>query len=160
MTQLADNGGPITGKWFEEFVPGDIIRHGVTHTIIQEENVEFSRMTRNPALLHLDRDYAASTEFGKPLFNSMFTLALVVGISVGDMTTGTTVANLGFKEVVFPAPLFEGDTIRVETEILSVRESRSRPNQGIVTFEHRAFVRDDTLVCRAIRSALMHKRPA
>jgi acyl dehydratase len=117
-------------------------------------------MTMNPAWLHLDADYAANeTEFGKPLVNSLLTLSLAVGISVHETTLGTTVANLGFEESVFPAPVFHGDTIRVETEVLKRRASSSRPNQGVVTFEHRVFNQDDVLVCRTVRNALMLCRP-
>jgi acyl dehydratase len=118
-------------------------------------------MTMNPAWLHLDFDYAArETEFGRPLVNSMLTLATTIGISVHETTLGTTVANLGFREVTFPAPLFHGDTLRVESEVREARLSKSRPGQGIVTFEHRAFEQNDRLVCRAVRDALMHCRPS
>jgi acyl dehydratase len=123
--------------------------------------VLFTTMTMNPAWLHLDFDYAArETEFGRPLVNSMLTLATTIGISVHETTLGTTVANLGFREVTFPAPLFHGDTIRVESEVREARLSKSRPGQGIVTFEHRAFEQNDRLVCRAVRDALMHCRPS
>jgi len=159
MANTMPDGRPISGKWFEELTPGLVLQHAVRRTITEADNVLFSTMTMNPAPIHLDADYANSTEFGKPLVNSMFTLGLVIGISVHEATMGTTVANLGFKEVEFPAPLFAGDTIRVETEVLDARESSSRPTQGIVTLEHRAYVRGDTLVCRAVRSALMLKRP-
>ena len=114
----------------------------------------------NPAPLHLDADYAATTQFGQVLVNSMYTLALLVGLSVHELTHGTTVANLGFEAVQFPAPVFHGDTIHAETEIIAARESKSKPDQGIVTFEHRAFNQDDVLVCAAVRNALMHKSPA
>ena len=114
----------------------------------------------NPAWLHLDFDYAANeTEFGRPLVNSMLTLAMVIGISVHETTLGTTVANLGFQEVSFPKPLFHGDTLRVETEVRAARPSKSRPEQGVVTFEHRAYSQNGELVCRAVRDALMHRRP-
>ena len=152
---------PRSGKWFEELVPGQVIHHVLRRTITESDNVLFTSITMNPAWLHLDFDYAENeTEFGRPLVNSMFTLALVVGISVHETTLGTTVANLGFREVGFPAPLFHGDTVRVETEVTGGRESKSRPEQGIVTFEHRAYNQQNTLVCRAVRDALMHKRPA
>jgi acyl dehydratase len=117
-------------------------------------------MTMNPARVHLDYDYAAGTEFGQPLVNSMFTLALLVGISVLETTHGTTVANLGFEEVAFPAPVFHGDTIHAESEVIAARASGSRPDTGIVTFEHRGFNQRDELVCRAHRVALMSRRPA
>ena len=151
---------PYTGKWYEELTPGRVIQHAIRRTITESDNVMFTSMTMNPAWLHLDFDYAENeTEFGKPIVNSMLTVAMVIGISVHETTLGTTVANLGFSEVVFPAPMFHGDTLRVETEVKAARESKSRPTQGIVTFEHRAFNQHDTLVCRAVRDALMHKRP-
>jgi acyl dehydratase len=150
---------PHHGRWFEDLPVGLVVPHALTRTVTETDNVMFTTMTMNPARLHLDAEYAANTEFGKPLINSMFTIALVVGISVLETTHGTTIANLGFEEVVFPKPLFAGDTIRVETEVVSARESKSRPDQGIVTFEHRAYNQHDELVCRARRGALMHKRP-
>ena len=117
-------------------------------------------MTMNPAWLHLDFDYAKNeTEFGQPLVNSMLTIATVIGISVHETTLGTTVANLGFGEITFPKPLFHGDTLRVETEVLEARESKSRPGQGVVKFEHRAYKQTSDLVCKAVRSALMLSRP-
>jgi acyl dehydratase len=152
----------MSGLWLEELTPGLVIDHAIRRTVTETDNVLFTTMTMNPARLHLDHDYAAQTEFGRPLVNSMFTLALVVGISVHETTMGTTVANLGFEEVTFPAPLFHGDTVRVETEVLAARPSSSRPGQGVVTFEHRAFTRRDdadALVCRARRGALMLARP-
>ena len=151
---------PVRGMWFEELTPGVVVQHAIRRTITESDNVLFTSMTMNPAWLHLDFDYASNeTEFGKPLVNSMLTLAMVIGISVHETTLGTTVANLGFKEIVFPAPLFHGDTIRVETEVLAARESKSRPTQGVVTFEHRAFNQEGTLACRAVRDALMLRRP-
>ena len=150
-----------TGKWFEELEPGLVIQHAIRRTLTESDNVSFTTMTMNPAWLHLDFDYAKNeTEFGQPLVNSMLTIAVVIGISVHKTTLGTTVANLGFQKTVFPAPLFHGDTIRVETEVKNRRESKSRPTQGVVTFEHRAFNQNDVLVCRAVRDALMHMRPA
>jgi acyl dehydratase len=151
---------PHTGKWFEELEPGLVIPHAIRRTVTEADNVLFTSITMNPAWLHLDFDYAENeTEFGRPLVNSMLTIAMVIGISVHETTLGTTVANLGFSEVVFPAPLFHGDTLRVETEVTAARESKSRPTQGVVTFEHRAFNQHDALVCRAVRDALMLKRP-
>ncbi|MCP3936855.1 MAG: MaoC family dehydratase [Actinomycetia bacterium] len=151
----------MSGKWLEELTPGLVIHHAIRRTITEADNVLFTSITMNPAWLHLDFDYAANeTEFGKPLVNSMLTVATVIGISVHETTLGTTVANLGFSEVVFPAPMFHGDTLRVETEVTSARESKSRPTQGVVTFEHRAYNQDDVLVCRAVRDALMLKRPS
>lgn len=151
---------PHTGKWFEELEPGIIISHAIRRTLTEADNVLFTSMTMNPAWLHLDFDYAENeTEFGRPLVNSMLTLATAIGISVHETTLRTTVANLGFKEIVFPKPLFHGDTIRVETQVVGARESKSRPTQGIVTFEHRTFNQRGELVCRAVRDALMHKKP-
>ena len=151
----------VTGLWFEELTPGLVVHHAIRRTITEADNVAFTTMTMNPAPIHLDADYASGTEFGKPLVNSLLTLGLTVGISVHETTMGTTVANLGFKEVSFGAPVFAGGTIRVETEVLDARPSASRPTQGIVTFEHRAYtVGLETLVCKAVRSALMHCRPS
>ena len=133
---------------------GLVVPHALTRTVTEADNVLFTTMTLNPARLHLDAEYAATTEFGRPLVNSMFTVALLVGISVLETTHGTTIANLGFEEVAFPAPVFYGDTIHAESEVVAARASKSRPDQGIVTFEHRAFNQHDVLVCRA-RCALM-----
>lgn len=148
------------GMWFEAFEVGMIIPHALTRTITEADNVGFSTQTLNPAPLHIDAEYAASTDFGKPLVNSLLTLGIVVGISVHELTHGTTVANLGFDAVKFPAPLFHGDTIHVESEILAVRESKSKPDRGIVTIEHRAFNQHDALVCSAVRNAMMLRTPA
>jgi acyl dehydratase len=147
------------GRWFEEFEPGTTYRHPLSRTITDADNIWFSLMTLNPQPLHIDASYAAESEFGRLIVNSMFTLALVVGLSVGDLTLRTTVANLGFESVTFPAPVFAGDTIRAETDILDKRESRSRQGQGIVTMAHRAIKQDGTLVCQAVRSALVKSRP-
>ena len=159
---MADRLGdrPHSGKWFEELTPGLVIQHAIRRTITEADNVLFTSITMNPAWLHLDFDYAANqTEFGRPLVNSMLTVALVIGISVHETTLGTTVANLGFQQVKFPAPLFHGDTVRVETEVVAARGSKSRPAQGVVTFEHRAYNQEDALVCCAVRDALMHRQP-
>lgn len=150
---------PVTGMWFEELTPGLVVDHAIRRTVTESDNVFFSAVTMNPAALHLDFEYAAQTEFGQPLVNSMFTLALVIGLSIHELTFGTTVANLGFEAVSFPSPVFHGDTIRVQTEVLAARESESRPDQGIVKLEHRGFKQGDVEVCRAVRKALMHKRP-
>ena len=151
---------PVSGKWFEELTEGLVIQHVIRRTITEADNVSFTTMTMNPAWLHLDADYAANeTEFGKPLVNSLLTLSLAVGISVHETTLGTTVANLGFEESVFPAPVFHGDTINVESEVLERRESRSSPDRGIVKIEHRGYNQSDVLVCSAVRNAMMHKRP-
>lgn len=151
---------PHSGKWFEELVPGLVIQHAIRRTITEADNVFFTSITMNPAWMHLDFDYATNeTEFGKPLVNSMLTVAMVIGISVHETTLGTTVANLAFSDVSFPAPMFHGDTLHVETEVQAARESKSRPTQGVVTFEHRGFNQHDVLTCRAVRQALMLKAP-
>ena len=150
----------MAGLWFEEFEVGQVFRHEVRRTVTDMDNILFSSLTYNPASLHIDHAYAATTEFGKPLMNSLFTLGLVIGLSVLDTTFGTTVANLGMSETTFPKPVFAGDTIRVETKVLELRESKSRPNQGIVTFEHLGFNQHDEVICRTVRSALMRRKPA
>jgi acyl dehydratase len=147
------------GRWFEELQVGEVIPHALTRTVTETDNVLMTTLTLNPARLHLDHEYASTTEFRRPLVNSMFTLALLVGMSVLESTHGTTIANLGFDEVTFPAPVFCGDTLYAESEILAARASSSRPDAGIVVFEHRAFNQHDTLVCRARRNALMQRRP-
>ena len=149
----------MAGLYLEEFEVGHIFKHELRRTVTESDNMLFSNMTLNPQPLHIDFDFASKTEFGKPLVNSLFTLGLMIGISVNDTTIGTTVGNLGMSEVRFPHPLFHGDTVRVETEVKAVRESRSRPNQGIVTFIHRAFNQNDDLVAQCERAALMHKKP-
>ena len=151
---------PVTGRWFEQLEVGTVVQHATRRTVTETDNVLFTTMTMNPAPLHLDADYAAGTEFGRPLVNSMFTVALVVGLSVPELTLGTIVAQLGMDAIKFPAPVFPGDTVRVETEVVEARESRSRPDAGIVVFEHRAYNQRDELVCQARRTGLMHRRPA
>ena len=150
----------MAGLWFEEFVIGQVLRHEIRRTVTEADNMWFSAMTYNPAQLHIDHDYASKTEFGKPLVNSIFTLGLVIGLSVQDTTLGTTVANLGMTDTVFPKPVFAGDTIRSETTILALRESQSRPGQGIVTMQHTGLNQRDEVVCKTVRNALMMKRPA
>jgi acyl dehydratase len=161
ITQRRDaDGRPVSGRWFEELTVGTVVEHVARRTVTETDNVLFTTMTMNPAAPHLDADYAARTEFGRPLVNSMFTVALVVGLSVPELTLGTIVAQLGLGEVAFPAPVFVGDTVRVESEVVEARPSRSRPGAGIVVFEHRAFNQRDELICRARRTGLMHRRPA
>jgi acyl dehydratase len=150
----------MAGLWFEEFVVGQRFVHEVRRTVTDADNILFSSLTYNPAAIHIDHAYAATTEFGRPLMNSLFTLGLVIGLSVQDTTFGTTVANLGMTETSFPAPVFAGDTIRVETEVKALRPSRSRPGQGIVTFEHIGLNQRDEVVVRTTRQALMLPRPA
>ena len=151
----------MPGLYFDELTVGQTFKHPISRTVTEADNVFFSALTHNPALLHLDEHYCREhTEFGQRLVNSCFTLGLMVGISVGDTTLGTAIANLGWDEVRFPKPLFHGDTVRVETEVLELRESRSRPNAGIVTFLHRAYNQRGELVASCKRSGLQHKRPA
>lgn len=143
------------GLYFEQFTLGQEFRHAVRRTVTEMDNTLFSSLTFNPAPIHIDHHYAATTEFGRPLVNSIFTLGLVIGMSVQDTTLGTTVGNLGMTETKFPAPVFPGDTIRAETHVRNLRPSKSRPGQGIVTFEHRGFNQRDELVCSTLRNALM-----
>ncbi len=151
----------MAGLYFEEFSVGQIFDHPIRRTLTETDNVLFTAMTHNPARLHLDEEYCRNeTEFGQRIVNSAFTLALMVGISVHETTLGTTVANLGWDEVRFPRPLFHGDTIRVESEVVEIRESKSRPDNGIVIFEHRAYNQKDELVAVCKRSGLMLRKPA
>ncbi|WP_323042827.1 MaoC family dehydratase [Gemmobacter sp.] len=151
----------MPGVYFDELSVGQVFVHALRRTITEMDNVLFTSMTHNPALLHLDEEYCRTeTEFGARIVNSAFTLGLMVGISVGDTTLGTAVANLGWDEVRFPNPLYHGDTIRVETEVLELRPSKSRPNAGIVTFQHRAWNQKGQLVAVCKRSGLQLKRPA
>jgi acyl dehydratase len=136
-----------------------VVPHAVTRTITEADNTLFSTLTMNPQPLHLDAHFAEQTEFGERLVNSMMTLAMVVGLSVYELTLGTTVANLGFETIEFPLPMVHGDTLRVESTVLAARRSGSRPTQGIVTFEHRGYNQRDELVARCVRSALMKSRP-
>jgi acyl dehydratase len=150
----------MAGLWFDQFVVGQVFRHEIRRTVTEADNIWFSAMTYNPAQLHIDYDYAAKTEFGKPLVNSIFTLGLVIGLSIQDTTLGTTVANLGMTDTVFPKPVFAGDTIRSETTVKALRDSKSRPEQGILTMEHVGLNQRDEVVCRTIRNALMLRKPA
>lgn len=149
----------MPGLYFEQFSVGQTFQHTIRRTITEADNVWFSALTHNPAPLHIDAEYMKNSEFGRPIVNSCLTLGMMVGISVNDTTVGTTVANLGWDEVRFPKPLFHGDTIHVETEVLELRESRSRPDNGIVVFAHRTFNQHDELVAECKRSALMQKAP-
>lgn len=150
----------MAGLWFDELKVGQTFDHAIRRTVTETDNLMFSTLTHNPAQLHLDEEYCRNeTEFGKRLVNSTFTLGLMVGVSVGDTTLGTAVANLGWDEVRFPKPVFVGDTLRIETEVLELRESKSRPDQGIVTFMHRAFNQRDELVAHCKRSGLQRKKP-
>ncbi len=149
----------MAGLFYEQFEPGQVFRHAVTRTVTETDNLLMTTLSMNTQPLHLDAEFAARTEFGKPLVNSMFTMALVVGISVTETTLGTTVGNLGFKEVRFPKPVFAGDTIRVETTVKSKRLSKSRTDSGIVDFEHRGYNQRGEVVCVCERAALMLVQP-
>ncbi len=149
----------MPGLYFDEFSEGQVFQHEVRRTVLDMDNMLYSSLTYNPAAIHIDHAYCETTEFGKPLMNSMFTLGLVIGLSVQDTTFGTTIGNLGMTETTFPKPVFAGDTIRSETKVLGLRESKSRPTQGIVTFEHVGYNQRDEVVCRTVRNALMMKKP-
>jgi acyl dehydratase len=149
----------MAGLWFDELTVGQRFEHAIRRTVTETDNVLFTAMTHNPALLHLDEEYMKGTEFSARIVNSAFTLGLMVGISVGDTTLGTAVANLGWDEVRFPTPLFHGDTVHVTTEVIELRESKSRPEAGIVTFLHKAFNQKDQLVASCKRSGLQRKKP-
>ena len=150
----------MAGLYFEEFRVGQTFRHAIRRTVTEADNVFFSALTHNPAPLHIDEEYCRTqTEFGQRIVNSAFTLGLMVGISIGDTTLGTTVANLGWDEVRFPKPVFHGDTLHCESEVAELRASRSRPNNGIVIFIHRAYNQHDVLVAICKRSALMLRKP-
>jgi acyl dehydratase len=150
----------MAGRYFDEWQVGDVVAHAVTRTVTETDNVLVSALTHNPQPMHLDHEVAAASEFGKPLVNSIYTFGLMVGVSVSDTTLGTLVANLGYDRLIFPAPVFVGDTLRSESECIEVRESKSRPNAGIVTWEHRSFNQRDELVCKCSRSALLKKKTA
>jgi acyl dehydratase len=151
---------PVSGRWFEDLTEGLVVHHAVTRTITEGDNTLFSTMTMNPQPLHLDAAFAAETEFGERLVNSLLTLGLLVGLTVYELTLGTTVANLGFGKVEFPRPVFHGDTLRAESTVIAARASRSRQDAGIVNFEHRGYNQRDDLVAVCERAALMRRRPA
>jgi acyl dehydratase len=150
----------MAGKFFDEWTVGERITHEIRRTVTETDNLLFSTMTHNPQPLHIDVEAAKASGFGQILVNSTFTFSLLVGLSVGDTTLGTLVANLGFNNVVTPNPVFIGDTLRAETEIKELRESKSRPQAGIVTFTHELFNQRDEVVCRCERSALLNRKPA
>jgi acyl dehydratase len=150
----------MAGRYFDEWQVGDRVEHAITRTVTETDNLLISTLTHNPQPMHLDAEAAKESEFGRILVNSCFTFSLAVGISVGDTTLNTLIANLGFDEVKFPKPVFYGDTLRIESECIAVRESQSRPKAGIVTWEHRAINQRGELVCTMKRTALLHKRPA
>lgn len=150
----------MPGLWFDELEVGQKFEHPIRRTVTETDNVMFTAMTHNPALLHLDEEYMKGTDFGQRIVNSAFTLGLMVGISVGDTTLGTAVANLGWDEVRFPKPLFHGDTVNVISEVIDLRDSKSRPNAGIVTFLHQAFNQHGDLVASCKRSGLQSRKPS
>jgi acyl dehydratase len=150
----------MAGLYFEQFSVGQVFDHEIRRTVTDMDNILFSSLTYNPAAIHIDHAYAATTEFGKPLMNSIFTLGLVIGLSVQDTTLGTTIANLGMSETTFPRPVFACDTIRARTTVIELRDSKSRPTQGIVTFEHLGLNQNDEIICRTLRGALMMRSPA
>jgi len=149
----------MAGLWFDELEVGQVFDHAIRRTVTETDNLLVSTLTHNPAQLHLDTEYMKGTEFGQVLVNSTFVLGLMVGVSVGDTTLGTAVANLGWDEVRFPLPVFVGDTLRIESEVLELRQSQSRPDQGIVTFAHRAYNQRGELVAHCRRTGLQKKRP-
>jgi acyl dehydratase len=150
----------MAGRYFDEWQVGDQVAHAITRTVTETDHLLMSTLTHNPQPMHLDIEAAKDSEFGQILVNSCFTFSLTVGVSVGDTTLGTLIANLGFDEVRFPKPVFYGDTLRFESEVTAARASASRPTAGIVTWEHRAINQRDETVCTMKRSALLHKKPA
>lgn len=150
----------MAGLWFEQFEVGQRFEHDIRRTVTETDNLLFTTMTHNPAALHLDAEAMKDSEFGRIVVNSMFTFGLMVGISVGDTTLGTTIANLGMDAVKFPAPVFIGDTLHVVTTVEEVRASKSRPDSGIVSFRHETFNQDEVLVASCLRYGLMRRRPS
>ena len=149
----------MAGKYFDQWHVGDTLIHEIRRTVTETDNLLFSTMTHNPQPLHIDAEAAKASEFGQILVNGTFTFALMVGLSVGDTTLGTLVANLGYDKLVMPSPVFIGDTMRAETEVTELRESKSRPDAGIVTFTHRLLNQRDQIVCQCLRTALLKKAP-
>lgn len=149
----------MAGRCFEDWTVGDRIIHEIRRTVTETDNLLFSTMTHNPQPLHLDAEAAKASEFGQIIVNGTFTFALMVGLSVSDTTLGTLIANLGYDKLVMPKPVFIGDTMRAETEVTDLKESRSRPTAGIVTFRHELINQRDEVVCRCLRSALLTRRP-
>lgn len=149
----------MAGLYFEEFQVGHVFNHSLTRTVTEMDNTLFSALTMNPQPLHMDEEFSSKTEFGQRLVNSLFTLGLVIGITVTDTTLGTTIANLGMTDVNFPNPVFHGDTVHVETTVISTRLSKSRGNAGIVEFEHKGINQRGETICLCRRSAFMKCRP-
>jgi acyl dehydratase len=150
----------MAGRWFDEWQVGDRIAHELRRTVTETDNLLISTLTHNPQPLHLDAEAAAASEFGRILVNGTFTFALMIGVSVRDTTVGTLVANLGYDKVVMPKPVFIGDTLRGETEVVALKDSASRPEAGIVTFQHRMINQRDETVCQCLRTALLLRKPA
>ena len=160
MAGFRANVHVMPGLFYEQFEVGMVFNHSWSRTITEADNVLFSALTMNPQPLHLDREFAARTEFGQPLVNSLFTLGLMIGMSVNDTTLGTTIANLGLTEARFPKPVFHGDTITVRTTVESMRESQSRSDAGLVELRHAAYNQRGEEVATCRRTALMRRRPA
>lgn len=150
----------MAGRCWEDWTVGDRIDHPIRRTVTETDNLLFSAMTHNPQPLHLDVEAAKASEFGQILVNGTFTFALMVGLSVGETTLGTLVANLGYDKLVMPSPVFLGDTLRADTEVVDLRESKSRPTAGLVTFRHRLHNQRAQLVCECLRTALVQRRSA
>src|SRR4051812_43206560 len=150
----------MAGRWFDDWRVGDHLVHEVRRTVTETDNVLISALTHNPQPLHLDAEAAAASQYGRILVNGTFTFALMVGLTVGDTTLGTLVANLGYDRVVMPRPVFIGDTMRAESEVAELRDSRSRPEVGLVTFQHVLRNQRDEIVCQCLRTALLRRRPA
>ena len=149
----------MTGRWFDEWAVGDRIDHPIRRTVTETDNLLLTALTHNPQPLHLDAEYAAGTEFGRIVVNGTYTFALMVGISVGETTLGTLVANLGYEHLVMPKPVFIGDTLRVFSEVTELRASKSRPDAGVVAFRHEAINQRNEIVCSCLRLALLRNRP-
>lgn len=150
----------MAGRYFDEWNIGDRLVHETRRTVTETDNLLFTALSHNPQPLHLDAEFAATTEFGRILVNGTFTFALTVGLTVGDTTLGTLVANLGYDKVTMPKPVFVGDTLHTETEVVDLRDSKSRPESGIVTFKHRTINQRDEVVCECLRSAMLMRKPA
>lgn len=150
----------MSGRYFEDWQVGERIEHDIRRTVTETDNLLISALTHNPQPLHLDAEAARASEFGRILVNGTFTFALMVGLSVGDTTLGTLIANLGYDEVRMPNPVFIGDTLHAETAVVELKASRSRPEAGIVTFRHQMHNQHGTLVCSSQRAALVKRRPA
>lgn len=148
----------MAGRFYDEWTVGDRIAHEIRRTVTETDNLLFSVMTHNPQPLHIDAEAARASEFGQILVNGTFTFALMIGLSVGDTTLGTLVANLGYDKLVMPAPVFIGDTMRATSEVVELKDSKSRPGAGIVTFRHELINQRDEIVCRCLRSALVHRK--